>query len=55
LSLSLANPTVLPNVVFKDVQLDLGSFFDDFLDPVVGTVGKVIEPFQDIFKIINEP
>jgi Ca2+-binding RTX toxin-like protein len=55
LNWSLSSPTVLPGIAFKDVRLDLGSFFGDFLDPVIDTVDKIIEPFEDVFKIITDP
>lgn len=51
LSLDTANST--PIATFKDVKLDLNSFFQDFADPVIGKVKQAIQPFDPIRKILT--
>jgi len=51
---SLNNPNSLPTVQFNDVKLDLGSFVNDFADPIVDTVNKVIKPFEEIRKVLEK-
>ena len=51
LDLDTANST--PIATFKDVKLDLNSFFQDFADPVIGKVKQAIQPFDPIRKILT--
>ncbi|OKH30228.1 hypothetical protein NIES2119_31335 [[Phormidium ambiguum] IAM M-71] len=50
---SLNNPGSLPSVQFNDVKLDLGSFINDFAEPIVDTVNEVIKPFDPIRKVLT--
>jgi hypothetical protein len=50
---SLTNPSSAANIAFKDVKLDLGSFFQDFADPVIGKVNQILKPFEPIRKILT--
>lgn len=53
LAWSLDNAIGLLTASFKDVQLDLGSFFQDFAEPVIGKVNQVIKPFDPIRKVLT--
>ena len=50
---SLTNPSSAANIAFKDVKLDLGSFFQDFAEPVIGKVNQIIKPFEPLRKILT--
>ena len=49
----LDSPNSSPIATFKDVKLDLNSFFQDFADPVIGKVKQAIQPFDPIRKILT--
>jgi len=38
---------------FKKVQLDLGSYFDDLIDPFLTPVSDVLRPFEPIRKVLT--
>ncbi len=42
-------------VAFEDVQLDLGSFLEDFLGPIIAEVQKYTKPLQPIIDIVSTP
>ncbi|MEW6158900.1 MAG: calcium-binding protein, partial [Verrucomicrobiota bacterium] len=42
-----------PEVRFTGIHLDVGSFFGDFLGPVVGRVKQVLEPLQPIINVLQ--
>jgi Ca2+-binding RTX toxin-like protein len=42
-------------VEFTDVSLDLGSFLNDFLGPILGEIQGVTEPLEDIIDFITAP
>ena len=44
----------VPTVAFRNVQLDLGSFFSDFAAPVLQKVQFVTEPLQPIFDALTD-
>jgi Ca2+-binding RTX toxin-like protein len=42
-------------VGFKDIGLDLGSFFTDFLKPVIGGIQDVTKPLQPFIDVFTSP
>ena len=44
-----------PTIQFTDVEMNLGEFFDGFVDPVLGQVQDVIEPLQPVIDAITAP
>jgi VCBS repeat-containing protein len=44
-----------PTVSFKNVNLDLGTFFSDFTNPVLGKIKKITEPVQPIIDLLTIP
>ena len=44
-----------PDIAFNNVGLDLGSFFSDFVGPVLREIQKVTEPLQPIVDVITAP
>jgi Ca2+-binding RTX toxin-like protein len=53
LALALDNPVSLPSIAFKNVRLDMGSFFNSFANPVIANVAKVLKPFDPILEVLN--
>ncbi|WP_419756917.1 putative Ig domain-containing protein [Anabaena sp. FACHB-595] len=49
------NLGTLPNVAFNNVQLDLGSFFNDLTRPIFGRIGKIIEPVNKVLNFLTTP
>ena len=47
--------TSSPSITFDQVQLNLGSFFQNFADQVLGTVQDVLAPIQPVIKILTTP
>ncbi|MBE0546793.1 MAG: hypothetical protein IH627_03850, partial [Rubrivivax sp.] len=45
----------VPQVAFRNVKLDLGSFFSDFATPVLEKVQIITEPLQPIFDALTDP
>ena len=43
-----------PHIAFNDVKLDIGSFFSDFVKPILDEVNTIIEPLRPILKVINQ-
>ncbi|MEM9005210.1 MAG: Calx-beta domain-containing protein, partial [Cyanobacteria bacterium P01_F01_bin.86] len=43
-----------PNIEFKNVTLDTGSFFGNFVDPILGTVQSITEPVQPIIELLTQ-
>ena len=43
------------NAAFQDVELDLGSFINDFLDPILEEVTKFTKPLQPVIDIVSAP
>ncbi|NER96177.1 MAG: calcium-binding protein [Symploca sp. SIO1B1] len=43
-----------PTVEFKDVELDLGSFFSEFATPVLKNVQKITAPVEKITSFLNK-
>jgi len=44
----------LPTVAFNNVQLDLGSFFNDFANPVLNNVKTVTQPLEPILNVLTQ-
>jgi hypothetical protein len=44
-----------PDVRFNDVQMDVGSFFGDIIDPVLGKIQGVTKNFQPLIDALNKP
>ncbi|MCW1886212.1 calcium-binding protein [Luteolibacter flavescens] len=44
-----------PVAAFRNVKLDLGSFFSDFAQPILAEVRSVTEPLQPIVEAMQEP
>ena len=42
-----------PNVAFKNVQLDVGTYFDKFIRPILMTVHDILHPIQPILDIFT--
>ena len=45
----------LKTLAFKNVGLDLGSFFSDFLKPIVSQIQDITQPIQPIINVITQP
>lgn len=45
----------LPTVAFNNVQLDLGTFFNNFASPVLDNVRQITEPIQPIIDVLTTP
>jgi len=43
----------VPIVAFNNVELDLGSFFSDFAQPIIGEIQKVTQPFEPIINVLK--
>jgi hypothetical protein len=41
-----------PTVAFNNVSIDLGSFFSDFVRPVIDAVQDVLEPIQPVIDVL---
>jgi len=44
-----------PSIAFNEVRLDLGSFFDSFVKPIVSDVQSVTKPIQPLVDAISKP
>ncbi|WP_406700164.1 SdrD B-like domain-containing protein [Singulisphaera sp. Ch08] len=44
-----------PDVRFSAIQLSLGSFFSDFLAPVVTNIKRALDPIQPILQVLTSP
>ncbi len=42
-----------PDVQFNNVQLDLGTFFSNFVTPIVSEVKTILHPLQPLFDVLN--
>ena len=42
-----------PTVAFNDISLDLGSFFSDFISPILGTVQQILEPIEPLLDLLT--
>jgi len=42
-----------PNITFNNIGLDLGSFFSQFVTPIVKEIKSVLAPFQPVINILN--
>ncbi len=42
-------------VVYENIQLDLGTLFRDFINPVIAGVQTVLEPFQPVVDFLTDP
>ncbi|MEG4069895.1 DUF4347 domain-containing protein [Microcoleus sp. Pol11C2] len=42
-----------PAVAFNNMQLDLGTFVNNFAKPVIGKVSDVIQPFRPVINFLN--
>jgi Ca2+-binding RTX toxin-like protein len=51
----LLNHYKIPWIQFKNVGLNLGSFFSDFLGPIVETIQEITEPIQPLVDILTAP
>ncbi|WP_375506548.1 putative Ig domain-containing protein [uncultured Nostoc sp.] len=45
----------LPSVAFNNVELDLGSFFNNFTSPIFDRIGKIIKPVNDVLNFLTTP
>jgi Ca2+-binding RTX toxin-like protein len=45
----------IPYLAFNDVGLNLGSFFSEFLAPVVKEIQKVTKPLEPIIEVLTDP
>jgi hypothetical protein len=43
----------VPSVAFDDVKLDLGTFFSQFVGPILADVQAVLKPFAPVIHFIN--
>ncbi len=44
-----------PQIDFGNVELNLGSFLNDFLGPIVDRVNEVIDPVRPIIDVLTAP
>ncbi len=51
----LENHSAIPWISFNNVGLNLGSFFSDFLGPIIEEVQRVTEPLEDLIDILISP
>ncbi|MEG4805020.1 DUF4347 domain-containing protein [Microcoleus sp. ARI1-B5] len=42
-----------PTVAFNNMQLDLGTFINNFVKPVIGQISDVIKPLRPVIKFLN--
>ncbi|MEG4030535.1 MULTISPECIES: DUF4347 domain-containing protein [unclassified Microcoleus] len=42
-----------PAVAFNNMQLDLGTFVNNFAKPVIGKISDVIKPFRPVINLLN--
>jgi len=42
-----------PTVEFNNTQLDLGTFVNNFVKPIIGKVSDVIKPFRPVINFLN--
>ncbi|MEG4960263.1 calcium-binding protein, partial [Microcoleus sp. K4-C2] len=42
-----------PTVAFNNMQLDLGTFVNNFAKPIVGKISDVIKPFRPVINFLN--
>ncbi|MEG4092050.1 calcium-binding protein, partial [Microcoleus sp. Pol12B4] len=42
-----------PTVAFNNMQLDLGTFVNNFAKPVLGKISDVIQPFRPVIKFLD--
>jgi Ca2+-binding RTX toxin-like protein len=42
-----------PTISFDNVNLDIGSFLQDFADPVFGTLNSILEPVRPLLKVVQ--
>ncbi len=42
-----------PNLEFKNMQLDLGTFISDFAKPIITTVNDIIAPVRPLVNVLN--
>jgi Ca2+-binding RTX toxin-like protein len=42
-----------PTVEFNNTQLDLGTFINNFVKPIIGKVSDVIKPFRPVINFLN--
>ncbi|NQE38000.1 hypothetical protein [Microcoleus asticus] len=42
-----------PTVAFNNMQLDLGTFVNNFAKPVIGKISDVIKPFRPVINFLN--
>ncbi|MGD1704988.1 hypothetical protein [Dapis sp. BLCC M229] len=56
-SQSLANSVQnsSPDVGFYDIQLDMGSFLNDFATPILGKIQEVTDPLEPVINFIDAP
>jgi hypothetical protein len=45
----------LPTVAFKDIQLDLGSFFNKFTQPILNRIKTITEPIKPVINFLVTP
>lgn len=45
----------LPEIGFNNVQLDMGTFFNDFVGPTLENVKTITEPIQPVIDILTTP
>jgi hypothetical protein len=44
-----------PDVELNNVRLDVGSFFNQFVSPIVNDVKNVLAPIQPVLDVLNKP
>ena len=44
-----------PEIEFENVSVDLGSFFTQFVDPVLTEVKKITEPLDPVISFLTDP
>jgi len=42
-----------PTVAFNNMQLDLGTFVNNFAKPIIGKISDVIQPFRPVINFLN--
>ena len=42
-----------PTVAFNNMQLDLGTFVNNFAKPIIGKISDVIKPFRPVINFLN--
>jgi Ca2+-binding RTX toxin-like protein len=51
----LDNHYAIPYIKFQDVGLNLGSFFSDFLAPILEEIQRITKPIQPLVDILTSP